>query len=448
MKKILLVVMILLSWAFVAEAQDVGKQISNLVDAYAQLGKFNGSILVAAKGKVLLNKGYGFKDVKEKTVNDANTVYQIASVTKTFTSTLVLKLVEMEKIALTDNVAKFYPGFPQGDSITIAQLLSHTSGISDDSSADRVKNQPDSTEELFIATLKARKLDFSPGTDWKYSNSGYILLGYIIERVLGMTYYEAIRTYIFQPLQMNASAFDFVGLASPDKATGYWAFPESDTVRPATLIDYRAPRAAGAIYSTTGDLYTWHRGLQTGKLISLSLLDKAYTPVRNQYGLGWIIDSVGTSRVVSHSGDIWGFKSELTRVPADDICIIQLNNIEDVDLRSITRKILAILYHQPYQLPARNEIQLSQPALREYEGDYLLRPGEWIKVRVENARLMATTNRKQELYAQRNGVFKIDDGYDQIVVTFHKGASGKVTELSFTIGGNKIICKKRVGTPE
>ncbi|MCF0075782.1 serine hydrolase [Dyadobacter sp. CY261] len=432
-----------MSGAFCANAQPVKQQIKKLVDTYATLGKFNGSILVTAQGKVLLNKGYGYKDIKQKTLNDPHTIYQIASLTKSFTATLILKLVESNRLALTDKVSQFYPDLPKGDSITIDQLLSHTSGLSDDDSNTRTKTYPGSEEAKFLAALRDRALDFSPGTDWKYSNAGYILLGYLIERASGMSYYKAVRTYLFTPLGMNHSGFDFIGLSSPDKATGYWEFPQNDTARAATQIDYSGPRAAGAIYSTTADLYRWHQGLQTGKLVSSSLLNRAYTPVRNNYGYGWMIDSVASAKVVWHSGDIWGFKSELARVPADDVCITMLNNAEDVDLHIIARKILAILYHQSYQWPARTKIQFSTRLLQEYVGEYLLRPGEWIKVSLEGNHLKSTTTRKQELYAQKKDYFLLDDGREQLAVVFNRNSSGVVTGLSFSLGERKVVCPKK-----
>ncbi|WP_460973006.1 serine hydrolase domain-containing protein [Spirosoma migulaei] len=435
--------LLVMSLAFSANAQLVKQQIENLVDTYAALGKFNGSILVAAKGKILVNKGYGYKDIKQKTRNDPQTIYQIASLTKSFTATLILKLVESNRLSLTDKVSRFYPDFPKGDSIRIDQLLSHTSGLSDDDTNSKTKTYSGSEEAKFLAALNDRALDFRPGTDWKYSNAGYILLGYIGEHVSGMSYYDAVKTYLFGPLGMDHSGFDFIGLTSPDKATGYWEFPESDTAQAATLIDYSAPRAAGAIYSTTGDLYQWHQGLQTGKLVSLSLLNRAYTSVKNNYGYGWIIDSVARVKVVWHSGDIWGFKSELARVPTDDICIVLLNNMEDVDLHIITRKILAILYQQAYQWPARTRIQLSPRLLKEYVGEYQLRPGEWIKVSLEGNRLKSTTTRKQELYAQKKDYFLLDDGREQLGVSFNRNSSGVVRDLSFTVGERKVVCPKK-----
>lgn len=437
-----ILLILLTSSAILCQAQTVNEHIKNLVDTYASLRKFNGSILVVSHGEVLLRKGYGYKNFQTKTPNDANTVYQIASVTKSFTATLVLKLVEMRKLALTDRVSKFYPQIPKGDSITIGHLLSHTSGISDNDSITKNKIYKGSNEDQFIGALTERDFDFAPGSDFRYSNSGYILLGYIIQKAIGMSYYDAIKSYVFQPLKMENSGFDFTSLTGTDKATGYWEFPASDTTRPATLIEYFKPAAAGAIYSTVDDLYKWHRGLQSGKIVSRELLEGAYTPVKSNYGYGWIIDSVARAKLVWHSGDIWGFKSELARVPADDICIAIISNIEDVDLHIITKKILAIIYDQPYQIPAQNKLQLAPDVLKEYVGEYSLRPGELIKVSLQNQSLMATTNRKQELYAQKKDSFLLDDGNEHLSVTFSRDSVGQITSLSFTLGQRRIVCPK------
>ncbi|HEV8081967.1 MAG TPA: serine hydrolase [Chitinophagaceae bacterium] len=442
MKKILVIVLTMGLTQSLFSQDTTAKKIDELITAYLQSGKFNGSILVALHGKILLEKGYGFKNIKENTFNDSHTIFQIASVTKQFTATVILKLVELKKMSLTDKVSKYYPDFPKADSIRIENLLTHTSGISDHSKDTSFKIYNGSGEETFLASMKRREFDFSPGTSWNYSNSGYILLGYIIQKVSGMTYYEALRKYIFIPLKMNNSAFDFIHLMSKDKATGYWSFPESIAADTATLIDSSGPRAAGAIYSTIGDLYKWHEGLQTYKMVSKSSLEKAYTPFKNHYGYGWMIDSLFNKRIIHHSGDIWGFKSDIARVTEDDVCIVLLNNIESPDLGIITKNILAILYNQPYQLPAKNEIKLGDEILKKYIGSYEMQPGMVIEVTLENGHLMATTDHKEELYAQKENYFIADSGNNQLEIEFVNDEIGKIDNLFFYKEKQKIICKK------
>ena len=424
-------------------AQDsTTKKLDALITAYANIGRFNGSALVAQHGKILLQKGYGLKNANDNSLNDANTKFQIASVTKTFTSTVVLKLVELNKMALTDKLSKYYKGFPYGDSITIENLLTHTSGITDHYNNSTSTPSAETDEGKLLASIQKNGLDFSPGTNWQYSNKGYQLLGYIIQKVSNMTYYEAVRKYIFIPLQMNSSAFDFIHLDSKEKATGYWSYPGNAAAEGATIIDSSAPFAAGAIYSTVEDLYKWHEGLQTYKIVSKASLDKAYTPFKNNYGYGWMIDSLFGKRIIHHSGDIWGFKSDIARITEDDACIVLLNNIEDPDLGIITKKIFAILYNQPYKLPAKSEIKLSDEILKKYVGSYEMQPGMIIELTLESGRLMATTDHKEELYAQKKDHFIAESGDNQIEIEFVPDATGKIDNLFFYKKDQKIICRK------
>ncbi len=431
---------IILTWGIIPSlfSQDtISKKLDALMDAYYKVNKFNGSVLIARKGKILLEKGYGFKNFRDSTLNGPNTIYQIASVTKQFTSTVVQKLVELKKLALTDKLSKFYPGLLHGDSITIENLLTHTSGIIDHYNDSSSTPATGIEEEKLLTAIKKYGLDFSPGTNWHYSNSGYQLLGYIIQRVSNLSYYEAVRKYIFIPLKMDNSAFDFIHLTSKDKATGYWSIPESAAVEVATLIDSSAPFAAGAIYSTVEDLYKWHEGLQTYKIISKASLDKAYTPYKNNYGYGWMIDSLFGKCIIHHSGDIWGFKSDISRITKDDACIILLNNIEDPDLGIITKKIFSILYNQPYKLPAKNEIRLSEKIQHKYLGTYEMQPGMLIKLTLENGHLMAATDHKEELYAQKENNFIAESGDNQIEIEFVVDTTGKIDNLFFIKTGKK-----------
>jgi CubicO group peptidase (beta-lactamase class C family) len=439
MKKIFAIVLVSL-FAGSLHAQDSTRnKIDELLNAYQQLGKFNGSALVANKNGIILGKGYGFKNFGDSSLNEANAIFQIASATKQFTAVTILKLVELKKLALTDRLSGFYPEFPKGDSITIENLLTHTSGITDHFNDSDLKPSTPVTEEIIQATVKKYGLDFSPGSDWHYSNKGYQLLGFIIEKVTGMTYFEAVRKYIFTPLKMNNSGFDFYHLKSEEKATGYWSYPDPKS---ADIIDSTASFAAGSIYSTVGDLYRWHEGLQQYKIVSQAMMEKAYTPQKNKYGFGLFIDSSFNKRVISHSGDIFGFKSDIERVPEDGVCIVLLTNVEEPNIVFISKKILAIIYHGPFDLPAKNKIKLSPEMLKPYTGSYEMRPGQQVALTLENGHLMATTDSKQELYAQRENDFIVDDGTRQIEIQFEKNPAGQITGLYFYMGGQKIICKK------
>jgi CubicO group peptidase (beta-lactamase class C family) len=446
MRKILLLVLAAGSLLPLPAQQSTVQKLDELMKATTEVYKFNGSVLVSKNGQVLLYKGYGRKNISDSTWNDSATVYQIASVTKQFTSAVIFKLIELKKFSLTDPVSRFYPDWRKGDSITIENLLTHTSGID-----DQRYNGPDKPmeeEDTLVAALGKNPLLFTPGTQFRYSNKGYQLLGYIIQRVSGMTYYEAVRHYIFEPLDMTRSGFDFVHLTSKDKAAGYYYF--SDSVCPkAPIIDSATSFSAGAIYSTMGDLYKWLTGVSSYRIIGRPSLEKAWTPLVNpHYGYGWQIDTFFNKRVVYHGGDIWGFKSNIAMIPEDNIMIVLLENTEAPPPIGIIKKITAILYDQPYPLPARNMIRPDRNIMEKYAGMYEMPPnkgkpnGLIIKMTVENGHLISTTDRREEMYVQKENFFILDNGDSQLAIEFEMDAEGKVTDLSFYKQGEKIICKK------
>lgn len=432
-------------------AQDsTTRKLDELVSAYASQGKFNGSVLVAAHGNILLEKGYGLKNAASNTMNDSNTIFQIASITKTFTSTVVMKLVELKKISLNDKLSKYYKGFPYGDSITIEHLLTHTSGMHSFTEEDSSINETD--EKRMVPYLKTLKPDFAPGTAWHYSNSGYVMLGYIIQKVSGMSYWQAVRKYIFTPLKMNSSGFDFTHLASNNKAIGYDLLNDSEK-QTSTITDSTAPFGAGAIYSTVTDLYRWHLGLQKDKVVRKDLMEKAYTPVRfhHNYGSGWQIDSVYGKKMVSHSGAISGFGSNFARIPEDDICIVLLSNKSGstFDVMNITNKLLALLYHKPYSLPVkRTPVSLDTNVLKQYIGAYKIEDMNLlIDITIANGLLTA--------YPSRDGrpgptsvMLAMDDKrfYDQreeeVELTFDVDSTGKVNGLKLQQMGTTKYAKK------
>lgn len=430
---------LVLAWALglarLAFAQDsTAQKLAELMQAYYNMGRFNGSVLVARQGQVLLSKGYGLRNIRDSIPNDPHTVFQIASVTKTFTSTMILKLVEMKKLALTDKLSKFYPGYPHGDSITIAQLLTHTAGIWDYTRDSDVRNQtgrPLHVEEM-VRFFKDKPLDFPPGTGWNYSNSGYYLLGYIIQQVTGMPYEKAVRESIFKPLGMVHSGFDFAHLAHQDKAVGYYADSTEPATKPAPVVDSSGPFAAGAIYSTVEDLYKWHRGLQSHTIVDAGLLQQAYTPVKNRYGYGWIIDSLDGKLLVSHSGGIFGFRSDFARVPADDVCVILLSNTEVPGLGNITRRILDVVYGKPYALPVRLQaVPVREDILKKYTGRYKIEAnGVVVDVMLENGRLMARPHNgpPSELLALDDTHFFLSNEHE-FRISFEADKTGKIVRM-------------------
>jgi len=426
-------------------SQDAAK-LEELMSTYAQQYKFNGAVLVSHKGKILLDKGYGLRSAGDKVRNDKNSIFQIGSITKQFTATVILKLQEEKKLNVKDKLSKYFPDYPKGDSITLEQLLTHTSGIysytSDQAFMSNEVSKPADRQKM-MALFKDKPLQFSPGTKWEYSNSAYSLLGYIIEDVAKMPYDQAIRRYIFGPLHMEHSGFDFTHLSSKDKATGYFRLTADKNI-PAPIVDSSVSYSAGAIYSTTGDLFKWYESLQADAIITKTSKETAYTPLKNKYGYGWGIDSVAGKRTVGHGGGIHGFNSNMVNIPEDNTCIILLANAANPHLDKITKSIFAILYNQPYELPLEKKaISLSEDVLKQYTGVYELSPELVITISLEDGKLIGKPEGQEalQLHPEKEDQFFIKEIEAQ--VNFTRNEKKEINAMTLLQNGREMSGKKR-----
>jgi CubicO group peptidase (beta-lactamase class C family) len=426
-------------------AQTPSQEINELLKQYTKQNSFNGSALVAQKGKVLLEQGYGYKNATAKLLNDSNTIFQIGSITKQFTSAIILQLQEQHKLSVQDKLSKYIPDYPNGDSITIENLLTHESGIYNYTNDDAyMQNNSANSIKLadLISLFKNKPLDFSPGTKYSYSNSGYVLLGYIIEKITGKSYFAVVKENIFNPLGMSHTGFDFKNLKSRDKATGYLKLT-SKNIRVAPVVDSTVSYSAGSIFTTVGDLYKWDRALYTNKIVHDSSLQKAFTPYKNNYGYGWVIDSSYGKKVVMHEGGIFGFVSFIARIPADETCIILFENVQSAGLPKIAENINSILNQQPYDFPrVRNEIEVDTSILKEYTGQYQLAPNFILTITLEDGQLMAqaTGQNKNELFAEKENLFFLK--FADVQIEFIKAPDGKVDRLILYQYSQKINALK------
>lgn len=359
-------------------------KLDELMTAYEKTSLFSGSVLIQQGDQLLLHKGYGFSDLATRKKNQANSKFAIYSVTKPVTATVILRLVQDGKLQLDDKLSVFFPSFPAADSITIENLLTHTSGLYN---YNNDYTMPVETEDSMISFLKKRQLDFPPGTEWSYCNTGYFLLGFIIQKITGLTFEDAVNRYVFRPLGMNNSGFDYRSLVDKNKTTGYvWLYP--DTGKAATLYREEELFSAGGIWSASGDLYKFHKGMEEHRIIDESLTSKAYKPFKANYGYGWFIDSVSGKRVVSHSGGAAGFRSYLVRIPETNTCIVLLSNNENSDVTAIKNKLLRVLFNQPYTIPAMTKVKSS--TLSKIQGTYHLEPGRSFYVSMVGKNLTGT----------------------------------------------------------
>jgi CubicO group peptidase (beta-lactamase class C family) len=363
----------LLAFGFVLLAsssygQTKAEKLDKLVGAYAAYGKFNGSVLVAEKGNVIYKKGLGLADMEWNIVNQPDTKFRLGSITKQFTSMLIMQLVEQGKLKLDVPISTYLPDYPRknGDVITLHHLLTHSSGTPNMTSFPRfgkdIMRNPYTPLEL-VKLFADSALNFKPGERFEYSNSGYILLGYIIEKVTGKSYEQVLQENIFTPLKMNNTGYDHAAPLLKNRARGYekngWIYLN------ANFLDMSVPYAAGSMYSTVEDLFLWDQALYGSQLLRKENMDLLFAKHiqsggNYHYGYGWGIgeiplgnttDRIGT---VGHNGGINGFNTQLTRITSDKSFIVLLNNTGGAPLDQMTQAIAAILYDKSYDLPKRS----------------------------------------------------------------------------------------------
>jgi CubicO group peptidase (beta-lactamase class C family) len=298
---------------------------------------FSGAVLVGEGGAIRLSEGYGLADAGHDLANTPQTRFMIASLTKQFTATAVLMLEARHKLDVRDPLCSYIKGCPPAwKAVTIHQLLTHTSGIPDFFGFDdfNARRALPMTPAQMVAWIKDKPLNFTPGKLYSYSNSGYNLLGYLIEQVSGQTYAAFLKQNIFDPLKMANSAYD---RTAPDVAIGYHgAGVKADFTDPSILF------AAGGLYSSVEDLYRWDQALYTHELLPQELLDEMFRPqveLPNQsgvsYGYGWVITTLGQHRLVHHEGIIDGYHTTIQRFPDERLTLIVLSNQDDFDINTI-----------------------------------------------------------------------------------------------------------------
>ncbi len=331
-------------------SQDLLAQVDAYVDPLVAQDQFSGAIQLARAGEVLVSQGYGLANREHGVPNTPHTKFRIGSVTKQFTAMAILQLQQQGKLHVQDHICTYVPECPDAwQPITIHHLLTHTSGIqnfTDYPDYQKLKTFPTLPIQT-IMSLKDKALAFEPGRRWSYSNSGYIILGYIIERVAGKPYALVLKDLMFDPLQMTSTGYDTT-MVIIDRAAGY-ASPSWN----AEYIDMSIPHAAGGLYSTVEDLYRWDQALYTEQFVPQAALDTMFTahapfpaPAEGGYGYGWDIFTAHDRRVTGHLGGIEGFSAGLTRFPDDQVTVIVLSNLEQVDVGKISMDLAAIVFEE------------------------------------------------------------------------------------------------------
>ena len=344
------------------------EQLDELLNQYLDYGKFNGSVLVADQGKVMYKKGFGMANMEWDIPNKPNTKHRLGSVTKQFTAMLILQLVAEGKIDLQTPITTYLPDYPKenGDKITTHHLLTHSSGIPNytafpDFFAAESRNPY--TPDQFVKKFEDKELEFTPGEKFNYSNSGYFLLGVLIEKLSGKTYEEMLHEKIFTPLGMHDTGYDNHKDILKNRATGYEK--NGTSFVNSAYLDMSIPYAAGSLYSTVEDLYLWDQALYTTTLLPQKYMDLFFTPYiaafgNSQYAYGWgvgkevIGNTTDSITVISHGGGINGFNTNISRLPSNKSLVVLLNNTGGAPLGEMTRSIIGIMHGKTYDIPKKS----------------------------------------------------------------------------------------------
>lgn len=312
------------------------------------------AVAVIQNGKTVLLKGYGKQNLEQGTGVTPNTVFRVGSVTKQFTAAAILTLVAEHKVSLDEHLSAFLPGFPGGNEVTLYELLTHTSGLHD-YTADKnflqdCRTHHDNGQMIQWIEGLTPLYNFKPGTAWQYSNSGYYLLGVVIEKASGLSLHSFFERKLFVPLGMKHTAIDDSREVVPNRAAGYDAVAGHPSgFRNASFVSMTVPGAAGALRTTLADLVEWNEALFSGKVVAPRYFNLMMTPARLSdgapasahvfhrhpglpvfdYGLGLDMERYSGEERIGHSGTIQGFEAELYTFPGRRLTVIVLSNTFD-----------------------------------------------------------------------------------------------------------------------
>jgi CubicO group peptidase (beta-lactamase class C family) len=417
-------------------------EMNALVKAYTDQGKFSGAVLVAKGGEVILSKGYGIANRESNALNTPQTVFRIGSMTKSFTAIAIMQLAEGGWLSVDDTLSKHIPDFPNGQCITLAQLLSNTSGIPDYIITPEYQQiaQQHVTPDALTALFRDKALQFEPGADFGYSNSGWVLLGMVAEKITGQSFGELIREQIFKAAGMAHSGYEWEQPVIKQRAPGY--IDTGAGINQADFIDESTMHAAGGLYSTAEDLYRWAQVLASGALLHPDTLKRMTVPVYPQYGYGWELYSLHNHAVVGHSGGLPGYVSNFARFPADDAVIIILSNLGSAAVPQMTDALAAILFGATYQLPtAHTFIQVDPAVLVDYVGDYNVTyfgRTSVLKFRLENEKfVMNVTGLPQATLSAISDTTFYARSKGDIEMTFVRSADGRVDSIDMNWAGHQ-----------
>lgn len=373
------------------------QQLSNAIDKILE-GDYKAdgpgvAVLVAKNGNILYHKGIGMANLELGVPMKADMIFRIGSITKQFTAVAILQLIEQGKLSLEDEITKFIPDYPtHGHKITVHHLLTHTSGIASytsmkDWTPEVMKK--DFTPLEMIDFFKDQPMDFEPGEEWRYNNSGYFLLGYIIEKVSGQTYEDYVKEHLFEPAGMVNSLYGNDRNILKNRAYGYQQGEHG--YENADFLSMTQPYAAGSLMSTVEDMFRWNRALISGKVVSQESLTLAWTnyTLNNgsmiNYGYGWMPGDVQGSAMIAHGGGINGYMTHEAYFPAEDLFVVLFLNCTCIGTEA-AHKIAALALGKPFDY---KEVEIDVSKFDDYTGVYQNTTGNQRNIYIEDGKLIS-----------------------------------------------------------
>ena len=407
------------------------------------------SVAIIKGRDTLLMKGYGLADLENEVPATAQTVYRIGSITKQFTSATVLRLAERGKLSLGDTITKFLTGFPlQGNVVTVRQLLNHTSGIPSYTGLgprwSRTMRQ-DVPPDSLVALVSGLPFDFPPGTQWRYNNSGYVMLGMIIEKVTGQPYGSYLRDSLLAPLGLTSTTYCDQRPLIKHRAQGYEPADNGGFVN-AQPLSMTQPFAAGALCSTVGDLAAWTRALFDGRVVNPMSLAAMTTPDKLadgkplQYGFGLGVATLDGHRAIEHGGGINGFITFLSYLPDDTLTVVVLTNSgaanPDAIARRLARRALGIAEPRP------KDLALGAAELANFAGNYAQGTVRIAVVARSGGLYLDGPGLGGRLLYQGGGMFVFENDPDMRVALVP--STSRANQLLITAAGSAIFRGARV----
>lgn len=431
------------------------QQLNAIAAKYYKVDEPGATVIVIKDGKIMLRAGYGMANVAEKSAMKADDVLRLGSITKQFTTVGIMMLVDEGKIALTDNITKFFSDYPDtGKKITVEHLLTHTSGIPSYTGKPNfvATMEKDMSVKEMVDSFKNDPLEFEPGSTFVYNNSGYFLLGAIIEKVSGMSYAKFVETRIFIPLAMKNSAYEGYERTKQRHADGH--SKNKNGFEPSKKLSMSQPYAAGSLVSTVDDLALWDAAITDGKLLKAESWKRAFTPYKlsngesTNYAYGWTIGQLEGSPMISHGGGINGFSTFALRLPQEKVFVAVLTNADGGIARPemVASRLAAEAIGKA--IPEFKAITMDVATLDEYVGVYKIdEKNRRNFVRDGDKLIMTRTNGARTiLQAYSKDQFFIDDR-SLLRVKFVRNEKGQVVDAIVMQNGGTVSHPRTNETP-